>query len=51
LKLIETVALDIDKDPQWQEQILETPQVLGVENFKVSLMIVWIKTSAAKQWM
>jgi len=26
LKLIETVALDIDKD-QWQEQILETPQV------------------------
>jgi small conductance mechanosensitive channel len=52
LKLIETVALDIDKDPQWQEQILETPQVLGVENFgDRGLMIrVWIKTQPLKQW-
>ena len=52
LKLIETVALDMDKDPQWQEEILETPQVLGVENFSDrGLMIrVWIKTQPLKQW-
>ena len=52
LKLIETVALDMDKDPQWQEEILETPQVLGVENFSDrGLMIrVWIKTQPLQQW-
>ena len=52
LKLIEAVALEMDHDPQWQEQILETPQVLGVENFgERGLMIrVWIKTQPLKQW-
>ena len=52
LKLIETVGLDMDNDLQWQEQILETPQVLGVENFgDRGLMIrVWIKTQPLKQW-
>lgn len=52
LKLIETVVLDMDRDPQWQEQILETPRVLGVESFgERGLMIrVWIKTQPLKQW-
>lgn len=52
LKLIEHVALEMDKDPQWQEQIVETPKVLGVENFgDRGLMIrVWIKTQPLKQW-
>lgn len=52
LKLIETVGLQMDHDLQWQEQILETPQVLGVENFgERGLMIrVWIKTQPLKQW-
>lgn len=52
LKLIETVALEMDRDPLWQDQILETPQVLGVENFgERGLMIrVWIKTQPLKQW-
>lgn len=52
LKLIETVALEMDHDPRWQDQILETPKVLGVENFgERGLMIrVWIKTQPLKQW-
>ena len=52
LKLIEAVALEMDHDPQWQDQILETPQVLGVETFgDRGLMIrVWIKTQPLKQW-
>ncbi len=52
LKLIETVGLEMDQDPQWREQIVETPQVLGVENFgDRGLMIrVWIKTQPLKQW-
>ncbi len=42
----------MDEDPKWLEQIIETPQVLGVENFgDHGLMIrVWIKTQPLKQW-
>ncbi|RUT08369.1 hypothetical protein DSM106972_015370 [Dulcicalothrix desertica PCC 7102] len=52
LKLIETVAVDMDLDPAWQAQILETPRVLGVENFGERGLIirVWIKTQPLKQW-
>jgi small conductance mechanosensitive channel len=52
LKLIETVGLEMDQDPRWRDQIVETPQVLGVENFgDRGLMIrVWIKTQPLKQW-
>ncbi len=52
LKLIEAVGLEMDQDPQWREQIVETPQVLGVEHFgDRGLMIrVWIKTQPLKQW-
>ena len=51
LKLIETVTVDMDHDPQWQDQILET-EVLGIDNFADrGLMIrVWIKTQPLKQW-
>ncbi len=52
LKLIETVAVDMDYDPVWQAQILETPKVLGVDNFGERGLIirVWIKTQPLKQW-
>lgn len=52
LKLIETVGLDMDRDSQWQEQIVETPKVLGVDDFGARGLIirVWIKTQPLKQW-
>jgi small conductance mechanosensitive channel len=52
LKLIDSVGLEMDRDPQWREPILEKPQVLGVDNFgDRGLMIrVWIKTQPLKQW-
>lgn len=52
LKLIETVAVDMDLDPAWQAQIIETPKVLGVDNFGERGLIirVWIKTQPLKQW-
>lgn len=36
----------------WQTRILETPQVLGIENFGENGLIirVWIKTQPLKQW-
>ncbi|MBO3461967.1 mechanosensitive ion channel family protein [Aetokthonos hydrillicola Thurmond2011] len=52
LKCIETVGLEMAQDPQWQDQILEKPQVLGVDNFEDRGVIVrvWIKTQPLKQW-
>ena len=52
LELIEDVALKMDRDPLWQEQIVETPKVLGVDNFgdRGLIIRVWIKTQPLKQW-
>ncbi len=52
LDLIDTVGLQMDGDPKWQEKIIETPQVLGIENFgdRGVMIRVWIKTQPLKQW-
>ncbi len=52
LELINTIGIQMDKEPKWLEQIIETPQVLGVDDFgERGLMIrVWIKTQPLKQW-
>ncbi|MFN6565834.1 mechanosensitive ion channel family protein [Dendronalium sp. ChiSLP03b] len=52
LELIKSVALEMDRDPQWQHQIIETPQVLGIDNFgdRGLIIRVWIKTQPLKQW-
>ncbi len=52
LKLIETVGLDMDKDARWEHQIIEPPEVLGVENFgdRGLIIRIWIKTQPLKQW-
>jgi small conductance mechanosensitive channel len=52
LHLISHVAEEMSQDSRWQEKILESPQVLGVENFEDRGIIikVWIKTEPLKQW-
>ncbi|MFM6001423.1 MAG: mechanosensitive ion channel family protein [Dolichospermum sp.] len=52
LTLIEDVGLDMTQDPQWQDQILEKPNVLGIDNFSDrGIMIrILIKTQPLKQW-
>ncbi|MBE9170537.1 mechanosensitive ion channel family protein [Pleurocapsales cyanobacterium LEGE 06147] len=52
LELIGLVAEEMSHDSLWQENILESPQVLGVDNFgERGVMIrVWIKTEPLKQW-
>ncbi|MEH1837570.1 MAG: mechanosensitive ion channel family protein [Nostoc sp.] len=52
LKLIESIGFEMDKDPQWERQILETPQVLGIDQFgdRGLVIRVWIKTQPLKQW-
>jgi small conductance mechanosensitive channel len=52
LELIGRVAEEMSQDSLWREHILESPQVLGVDNFgERGVMIrVWIKTEPLKQW-
>ena len=56
-----TVGLEMDKDALWEHQIIEPPQVLGVEHFgdmpeasrfayRGLVVRVWIKTQPLKQW-
>ncbi|MHC5598996.1 MAG: mechanosensitive ion channel family protein [Nostoc sp.] len=52
LNLIETVAQKMNQEMQWQRQILEPPQVLGIDQFgdRGLIIRVWIKTQPLKQW-
>ena len=52
IKVMETVALDMHQESVWQQQIIEQPQVLGIDSFgEYGLVIrVWIKTKPLKQW-
>ncbi len=52
MELIKQVGSQMNQDPLWKRQILEMPQVLGIDNFgDRGLMIrVWIKTLPLKQW-
>lgn len=52
LHLIDAVGVEMDRDPQWRDQILERPEMLGVDNFgdRGLIIRVWIKTQPLKQW-
>ena len=52
IAVVHQVAEIMTKDPQWQEQIWEFPNILGVDQFSDrGIMIrVWIKTEPLKQW-
>ncbi|MEM9803835.1 MAG: mechanosensitive ion channel family protein [Cyanobacteria bacterium P01_D01_bin.56] len=52
LDIIKRVADDMSHDPTWQELILETPLLLGVDNIDHmgATVRLWIKTLPLKQW-
>ena len=52
LELIAQVATEMDRESDWQDQIIEPPEVLGVDNFsdRGSVVRIWIKTEPLKQW-
>ena len=52
IAVIHQVAEVMTQDPQWQEQIWEFPNILGVDQFSDRGVIirVWIKTEPLKQW-
>jgi small-conductance mechanosensitive channel len=52
LDITRQVSEDLRSDPDWSDLILEDPQILGVDDFGDSAVIirVWIKTEPMKQW-
>lgn len=52
LELISRVADEMSQSDRWQEQILDKPEVLGVDDFgdRGVIIRVWIKTQPLKQW-
>ena len=52
IKIIESTALEMSQDPKWRWQIIEPPQVLGVDDFSDrGLMVrIYIKTRPLKQF-
>lgn len=52
LHIIKNVAQTMKNDLQWRHNILENPEILGVDSFEQRGLIirVWIKTKPLKQW-
>ncbi|MGG6242020.1 mechanosensitive ion channel family protein [Nodosilinea sp. AN01ver1] len=52
LEVTRQVGGDLQHDPDWSPLILDDPQILGVDDFGDSSLIirVWIKTQPMKQW-
>ena len=52
LQVMEAVGQDLYRDPQWQELILEAPEILGVDNIAHTgiLIRLIIKTQPLQQW-
>lgn len=52
LDIARQVGKEMQSDANWGELILEDPQILGVDDFGESAVIIriWIKTEPLKQW-
>ncbi|MBE9013578.1 mechanosensitive ion channel family protein, partial [Pseudanabaenaceae cyanobacterium LEGE 13415] len=52
IQLIEKVGSEMSHDPDWENKILEPPDVLGVENLSYEgvTLRIWIKTQPLQQW-
>ena len=52
LELIGRIAREMAEESEWQQQIIEPPEILGVDNFseRGSVVRVWIVTEPLRQW-
>lgn len=52
LDLIKDTAQKLADDPEWAPDILESPQLMGLDDFshRGLLIKIWIKTQPLKQW-
>ncbi len=53
LVVVESIAQEMSQDELWRTEILDKPEVLGVEDFgsRGVMIRVWIKTQPLKQWV
>ncbi len=52
IRIIQEISDSMMRDRAWQKEILETPSLLGVDDFSSQGLIirVWIKTKPLQQW-
>ncbi|MGK7899030.1 MAG: mechanosensitive ion channel family protein [Xenococcus sp. (in: cyanobacteria)] len=52
IKIIETTAIKMSQDPDWQWRIIEEPQLMGIEDFsdRAILVKLWIKTKPLEKF-
>ncbi|MEM8722466.1 MAG: mechanosensitive ion channel family protein [Cyanobacteria bacterium P01_G01_bin.39] len=52
LEVVNEIASELCEDNDWQEKIIEPPQVLGVDDFSERGVVLrlWFKTEPLKQW-
>ena len=53
LKILELIAKQMHHDPQWQDKIIDSPEILGIDSMSHTGMLirVWIKTAPLQQWL
>lgn len=53
LKILESIAKQMHHDPQWQDKIVDSPEILGIDSMSHTGMLirVWIKTAPLQQWL
>ena len=53
LKILESIAKQMHHDPQWQDKIIDSPEILGIDSISHTGMLirVWIKTAPLQQWL
>jgi moderate conductance mechanosensitive channel len=52
IELLVQIAEEMSQEPIWRDNIIEPPEVLGIDNFadRGIIIKVWIKTEPLKQW-
>lgn len=53
LEILESIAKQMHHDPQWQDKIIDSPEILGIDSISHTGMLirVWIKTAPLQQWL
>ncbi len=52
LQVLQELSLEMYKEPEWQESMIDPPEVLGIDNIDHSgiLIRIWIKTKPLQHW-
>ncbi|AFY83129.1 mechanosensitive ion channel family protein [Oscillatoria acuminata] len=52
LQVLQELSLEIYSEPEWQEKMIDAPEVLGIDQIDYSgiLIRIWIKTKPLQHW-